>query len=162
MSGPLTTLQSPTDVLAAHSLQRLVGPSRYWLTPSDVYEHLDAEFRFDFDPCPYPLPDGYNGLAVPWGKSNYVNPPFRRRDGRTGGPTAFVRKAIEEQKRGNTTVLLIPVQSYVNLLLEAGAELRSAGRVRWLEAETKKPMSNPSQILCAILRPNDKVSGGGE
>jgi hypothetical protein len=135
-------------------LERLVGPSRYWLTPTDVYAPLAAEFRFDFDPCPCPLPEGYDGLSVPWGRSNYVNPPFRRKDGRTGGPTAFVRKAIEEQKRGNTSVLLIPVQSYVNLLLKAGAELRSAGRVRWLEAATKEPMSNPSQILCAILRPN--------
>ena len=154
MSGPLTTPELQTDVLAAHSLRRLVGPSRYWLTPPDLYAALDAEFRFDCDPCPCPLPEGYDGLKVPWGKRNYVNPPFRRKDGRTGGPTAFVRKAIEEQQRGNTSVLLIPAQSYVNLLIEAGAELRSAGRVRWLEAETKEPMSNPSQILCAILRPN--------
>src|ERR1035438_4687316 len=145
------------DARGAHSLHRLVGPSRYWLTPPDLYAELDAEFRFDFDPCPCPLPDGYNGLQVPWGRRNYVNPPFRAKDGITGGPTAFARKAIEEQKHGNTSVLLIPVQSYVNLLLEAGAELRSAGRVRWLEAETKEPMRNPSQILCAILRPNVKT-----
>jgi len=128
--------------------------SRYWLTPPDVYARLNDEFRFDFDPCPCPLPDGYNGLAVPWGRVNYVNPPFRRKDSPHGGPTAFVHRAIAEQAKGNTSVLLIPVQSYVNLLLRAGAELRSAGRVAWIDADTGEPMPNPSSTLCAILRPN--------
>lgn len=126
---------------------------RFWLTPPDIYGALDREFKFDFDPCPCPLPDDFNGLIVPWGKSNFVNPPFRKKDSPYGGPTAFVRKAIEERERGNSTVLLVPVQSYVNLLLEAGAELRSAGRVKWLEADTLEPMKAPSPILCAILRP---------
>ena len=111
---------------------------QYWLTPPEIYQALDSEFHFDFDPCPYPLPDGYNGLMVDWGYSNFVNPPFRKKDGVSGGPTAFVRKAISEQHNNKSTVLLIPVQSYVGLLLEAGAELRSAGRIRWLEANSKE------------------------
>ena len=48
----------------------------YWLTPPDVYEKLNAEFNFDFDPCPHPLPVGFDGLTCEWGQSNYVNPPF--------------------------------------------------------------------------------------
>lgn len=39
----------------------------YWLTPPALYEQLDAEFHFDFDPCPYPLPDGFDGLTCEWG-----------------------------------------------------------------------------------------------
>lgn len=118
---------------------------RYWLTPPGVYKKLDNEFHFDFDPCPCPKPDGYDSLLIEWGKSNYVNPPFRRADGVDGkGPTAFVRKAIEENKKGKTVVLMIPVQSYVNLLLEAGAEIRSAGRVKWLETDTGEPCKSPS------------------
>jgi len=129
---------------------------RFWLTPPDVYARLNAEFQFDFDPCPCPLPEDYNGLVIPWGQSNYVNPPFRKKDSPYGGPTAFVRKAIEEQHNGKMSILLIPVQYYVNLLLEAGAELRSAGRVRWLEADTGESMKNPSPTLCAILRPDSE------
>ena len=47
---------------------------------------------------------------------------------------------------------MLPVQGYVNLLLEAGAEIRSAGRVRWLEADTKQPSPSPSPIACFVLK----------
>ena len=126
--------------------------TRYWLIPPDLYNKLNNEFHFDFDPCPYPKPEGYNSLDISWGYTNYCNPPFRRTDGNIHGPTAFVRKAIEEQKKGKTTVLLVPAQSYINLLLEARAELRPAGRTRFLEVETKEPLKSPSPTIIAILR----------
>ena len=125
---------------------------RYWITPPEMYANLNREFRFDFDPCPNPRPDGYNSLSLPWGEMNYCNPPFRKTDGNTDGPTAFVRKAISEQEQGNSTVLLLPAQSYINLLLEAGAELRSAGRTRFLEAETRESLPSPSPTILAILK----------
>ena len=122
----------------------------YWLTPPDVFKKLDDEFHFTFDPCPYPRPENYNAMEIEWGKSNYVNPPFHRYNGI--GPTAFVRKAIEEYHKGKTVVLTLPTQSYVNLLLEAGSDLRSLGRVRWLHTETKEPTKQPSPITAFILR----------
>jgi hypothetical protein len=128
---------------------------RYWLTPPDKYAALNAEFQFDFDACPFPRPDNFDPLEVAWGRCSYVNPPFRPKDG-DQGPTAFARKAIEENKLGKTVVLMLPVQNYVNLLLEAGAELRSAGRVKWLEADTRQPLSSPSPINCFVLRGNRK------
>jgi len=129
------------------------APKRYWLTPPELYGPLDAEFGFDFDPCPYPR-DGFDGLQVEWGEANYVNPPFRKRDGvNGGGPTAFARKAIEEQKKGKTSVLILPVQSYVNMLLLAGAEIHPLGRVRWLEAHTKEPSPSPTTVCIFVLRP---------
>lgn len=66
----------------------------YWLTPPELMEQLQQEFSFDFDPCPYPKPEDFDGLMVEWGKINYVNPPFN-------GPTKWVRKALEEYKKGN-------------------------------------------------------------
>jgi len=124
---------------------------QYWITPPKLYEELDGEFHFDFDPCPYPYKK--DGIEIDWGQSNYVNPPFRKKDAINGhGPTAFVRKAIEENKNGKTVVLAIPVQSYVNLLIEAGAELRSLGRVRWIDAVTQEPTKQPSPICAFILR----------
>ncbi len=131
--------------------------SRFWLIPKDIYGPLNKEFKFDFDPCPYPfVRDGIDGID--WGKSNWVNPPFRTKDAINGhGPTAFVRKAIEEFKKGKTSVLILPVQSYVNLLLEAGAELRPCGRVKWIDAITGKPYPTPSNNALFILKPKKEV-----
>lgn len=126
---------------------------KYWLTPPEIYKKLDDEFHFDFDPCPCPRPEGYNSLLVPWGDTSYVNPPFRQRDAyQCSGPTAFVHKAIEENKQGKTVVLMLPTQSYVNRLLEAGAEARSFGRVRWLDVDTGAPWKSPGTITCFVLR----------
>lgn len=106
----------------------------YWLTPPDLFAKLNAEFHFDFDPCPYPLPEGFDGLTCEWGQSNYVNPPFgsilrfppstcqhetatkKSRTcikcgavGKKLGPTAWMRKAVEESRKGKTVVLVYPV-----------------------------------------------------
>jgi hypothetical protein len=129
---------------------------QYWITPPDVYQKLDAEFHFDFDPCPYPYIR--DGIEIEWGRSNYVNPPFRKKDAiNRHGPTAFVRKAIEENKKGKQVVLIIPTQSYVNMLVNAGAEIRSAGRVKWLDTVSGKPTVDPSSVSLFILRGDPKI-----
>ena len=125
----------------------------YWITPPDLYKKLDEEFSFDFDPCPYPHKDGFDGTVVDWGHSTYLNPPFRKSDGKFGkGPTAFIRKAIEENKKGKTVVILINTNAFINMLIEAGAEMRSMGRVKWLDGKTNEAWKNPSNTTCFILR----------
>jgi hypothetical protein len=127
---------------------------KYWLTPPELMSQLKAIHDFDFDPCPCPRPEGYDSLILPWGLCNYVNPPFHRDDGVGGkGPTAFVRKAIEEAKLGKTSVLTLPAQHYITLLLEAGAQLSSLGRVKWVHAETGESCKSPSPIIKAVLKP---------
>lgn len=44
-----------------------------WRTPRALYQGLDAEFHFDYDPCP-PTPT-FDGLATNWGEVNFCNPP---------------------------------------------------------------------------------------
>ena len=117
-----------------------------------MYKALDDEFHFDFDPCPYPCPDEYDGTEVEWGNSTYLNPPFRKTDGKHGkGPTAFIRKAIQENKKGKTIVILINTNAFINMLIEAGAEMRSMKRVKWLDGRTKEPWKSPSNTTCFIL-----------
>jgi hypothetical protein len=136
-----------------HMPGRIRRSGRYWLAPPDVYRRLDAEFDFDFDPCPYPLPKDFNSLNIEWGKRNYINPPFRKEDVKGGtGPTAFVRKAISEQQKGKTSVLLLPVFDYVALLLDAGAEVRSLGRVPFCDVHSQQTTPHPANIVCFILR----------
>ena len=80
----------------------------YWLTPTDLMQTLNNEFCFDFDPCPYPKPEDFDGLTCEWGQRNYVNPPFGSiiHQGRKKGVTAWVRKAIAEHRKGKTVVLV--------------------------------------------------------
>ncbi len=49
---------------------------QYWKTPPQMMKELQEKYHFDFDPCPHPRPDGFDGLEVPWGKVNWVNPVF--------------------------------------------------------------------------------------
>lgn len=39
-----------------------------WATPKDFYDKLDAEFGFDFDPCPLSCDtEKFDGLVADWG-----------------------------------------------------------------------------------------------
>jgi hypothetical protein len=126
----------------------------YWLTPPDLYARLDAEFGFDFDPCPFPLPDGFDGLRCEWGKSSYVNPPFGSiiHHGRKRGMTAWVRKAIHEHGDGKRVVIVYPFDKWILMLLTAGAQVRNLGDVRWLATEDGSPGNGMGRhIACFIL-----------
>lgn len=72
-----------------------------WATPKWLYDRLFAEFNFDFDPCP--LNADFDGLTIEWGRSNFVNPPYNRKD-----KTKFIHKAYQEWINGKICVLLIP------------------------------------------------------
>lgn len=132
----------------------------YWLTPPDLYAKLDAEFHFDFDPCPYPKPDCFDGLTAEWGSRNYVNPPFGSvmHDGRKKGVTAWVRKALQEREKGKLTVLVFPLDKWVLMLIEAilgpDAEIRNLGDVKWHAIEDgSEGRGTGRHIACFIIRP---------
>lgn len=80
--------------------------SDHWATPAYFYKKLDAEFGFDFDPCP--LNYVVDALALDnWpGYHIYINPPYSRTL-----KEAFVIKAIEESKKGKLCVMLLPVST---------------------------------------------------
>jgi hypothetical protein len=129
----------------------------YWLTPPDLYARLDAEFGFDFDPCPHPLPEGFDGLTCEWGARNYVNPPFGSivHQGKKKGPTAWVRKAVAEYRQGKLVVLVYPIDKWVLLLLATlDAPVRNLGDVRWHATEDGLPGPGTGRhIACFVLDP---------
>lgn len=127
----------------------------YWLTPPDLYDSLNKEFGFDFDPCPYPVPDRFDGLTCDWGKSSYANPPFGSiiHEGKKKGVTAWVRKALKEHEKGKQVVLVYPVDKWLLMLLEAGAEVRNLGDVKWLSIEDRQPGKGTGRhIACFVLK----------
>lgn len=68
-----------------------------WSTPSWIYDQLDAEFHFDFDPCP--LNSTIDGLAIDWNGSIFVNPPYSK-------IPQFLQKAHEELMAGRASVIV--------------------------------------------------------
>lgn len=125
----------------------------YWLTPPDLYARLDVEHSFTFDPCPFPLPDNFDGLTCDWGKSNYVNPPFGSimHEGRKKGPTAWARKALAEKEKGNKTVLVYPIDKWVLMLLTNGARVENLGDVRWLATEDGSQGKGTGRHIAAFI-----------
>ena len=143
----------------------------YWLTPPDLYADLDAEFRFDFDPCPFPKPDNFDGLTCEWGRRNYVNPPFgsimhqgpHDKRAKKKGPTAWMRKAIAEQAKGKLSVVVYPVDKWVLMMLEASGctSVRNLGDVKWCATEDGTPGKGTGRWIAAFILypPNTQLTG---
>lgn len=83
-----------------------------WITPANIYDPLNAEFNFDFDPCPYNVGTiEKDGLTIAWGKSNFINHPYSRKL-----KEAFVKRAISEANTfGSRCVMLLPVSTSTSL-----------------------------------------------
>ena len=80
-----------------------------WATPKSVYEPLNNEFKFDFDPCPLytgEITPDKDGLLIDWGERNFINPPYSRKL-----KDAFVKRSIEVSRTGKLCVLLLPVST---------------------------------------------------
>ena len=84
-----------------------------WKTPQYFYNELDKEFNFDFDPCPYNHDMSWDWLEIERWQSNFINPPYSRKL-----KDSFVKKAIEESKKGKLCVLLLPVSTSTKLFHE--------------------------------------------
>jgi len=110
--------------------------SNHWETPEWLYRKLDAEFHFDYDPCP--LHSKFDSLLPHhfWGNVNFVNPPYDRNN-----KPKFIRKAYEQSLIGKTSVLLIPsatgTKQFHEIILP-NAEIRFLkGRVAFKGYNTK-------------------------
>ena len=112
-----------------------------WKTPNDVYEKLNQEFNFDFDPCPlHSLLD--NGLDIEWGNRNFVNPPYSQ-------ISKWCEKAYQEASKGKTVVMLIPSRTdtrYWHDYVMKAQEIRFIkGRLKFGNSKNSAPF--PSCIV---------------
>lgn len=87
-------------------------------TPDWLFQALDAEFAFDFDPCPLNESPIINGLDIDWtGKRVFCNPPY-------SSILPWVKKALSSAA---LTVFLVPKRFdalWCRLLRDAQAEIR--------------------------------------
>lgn len=127
-----------------------------WETPKELYDELDAEFDFNFDPCPIcfgEITPDKDGLLIDWGERNFINPPYSRKL-----KDAFVKKAIEESNKGKLCVMLLPVSTSTVLFhdyIQPNAdEIRFVrGRIKFIgintfgKKVTNKPAMHDSMIV---------------
>lgn len=116
-----------------------------WITPKKLYDKLNEEFKFDYDPCP--INYKIDGLITDWGNSNFVNPPY-------SNIKEWAKKCRIEQQKGNKSVLLIPARTdtnYFHKYILPYAKIRFIkGRLKFKSFDNKyKANSAPfASILC--------------
>ncbi len=122
-----------------------------WSTPQDVYDKLNAEFRFADDACP--LAGDSNGLMREWRSPCFCNPPY-------SSISVWCEKAALEAAAGKTVVLLIPSRTdtrwWHRFVMQASEIRFIKGRLKFGNAKNSAPF--PSCI--AVFRPFDEVRAG--
>lgn len=106
-----------------------------WQTPDWLMEH----FKHHFDPCP--VDAQFDGLSTDWHSPAYVNPPY-------SSPLPWVKKAIEQSKRGVAVVMLLRVDTstrWYKLLMEHGCH------VAFFNERIKFQGSKGSPNFCSML-----------
>lgn len=113
-----------------------------WPTPAAVYDALNAEFQFDFDPCPLGgSDDGLATLFCSWaGKRVFCNPPY--------GPG--MEKWLQRGLDAVVAVFLIPARTdtrwFHEWVLPFAKEIRFIkGRLKFGDATTNAPF--PSMLV---------------
>ncbi len=91
------------------------------VTPDRVFELIKDKWNYEYDefydPCPV---NGTEGLTTPWGKLNFVNPPYTLLK-------QFVWNAMGETNNGNVTIMLLPAktdQEWFHDILDKGYEIK--------------------------------------
>ena len=118
------------------------------MTPPTLYQSLDNEFHFNFDPCPIDWKEGDpNGLDIEWGSSTFCNPPYSQ-------VAKWIKKASEESEKGKLVVMLINAITDTvafHKYIYGKAELRFIkGRISFInpnEPNKKQPNVKPSMLV---------------
>lgn len=116
--------------------------SDHWATPAVVYDALNAEFGFTFDPCP--LLSDESGLLRKWTGRVFCNPPYSNIDG-------FLRKGLQHLAHGDCELLvyLIPSRTdtrwFHDYCIKASEIRFLKGRLKFGDAKNSAPF--PSMLV---------------
>ena len=110
-------------------------------TPKKIYDELNKEFNFDFDPCPNN--PNFDGLLMDWKNSNFVNPPFSNQ-------REWIKKAYQESLKNKICVMLLPVRTdtkiFHDIILPYADQIRFIkGRLKFEQYKNSAPF--PSMIV---------------
>lgn len=104
-----------------------------WGTPIALYDRLNAEFRFDLDPCPMGgCSDGLSTLFVSWmGRRVFCNPPYG---------SSEIPKWLKRAEEAILAVYLLPARTdtrwFHDICLPKATEIRFVrGRLKFRESD---------------------------
>ena len=100
-------------------------------TPQNLYELLNEEFNFNFDPCPLFSKDQINGLDVQWKEYCYINPPYGK------AIRGWLEKGLNEIKKGNTKIAVFLLPSYTDVKWFHEIVLPNANEIRFIKGRLK-------------------------
>jgi site-specific DNA-methyltransferase (adenine-specific) len=139
--------------------------SNEWVTPQDLFDELDAEFKFTLDPCStdenrkcekhYTILD--DGLSKSWSSDVvFMNPPY---GGNTG---AWIKKAWEESKSGSTVACLIVAATdrsyWQDIIFPHAAQIRFIrGRLKFSGVSSTAPFASAIVIFTDKIRYKQKI-----
>ena len=114
-----------------------------WKTPRALYQALDAEFRFDYDPCP--AKPKIDGLESAWGNINFVNPPYGK------DITKWIQKGHQESLKGKTVVFLLPSRTdtrwWHDYIMKANEIRFIRGRLKFDDQKNSAPFPSASVVF---------------
>lgn len=115
-----------------------------WATPAYIFDVLNAEFDFNFDPCPLKHDIAkWDALQIEWKERNFINPPYG-----IELKTKFILKAVEESKKDRLCVMLLPVSTSTKLFHDIILKNISKpvrffkGRIKFVGYNTKGELVN--------------------
>ena len=127
-----------------------------WETPQDLFDAINAVFKFDVDVCAsaennkckeyYTLE--VDGLKQSWEGMCWMNPPYGR-----NVTDKWVQKAYESAREGATVVCLLPARTdtiYWHEYCAKGEVLLIKGRLKFGNSKDSAPF--PSALV--VFRPN--------
>jgi phage N-6-adenine-methyltransferase len=122
-----------------------------WGTPTNLYNELNKEFNFNYDPCPIDWKeDDGDGLLKEWGNSVFCNPPY-------SNVKLWIKKASEEHNKGGKLIVML-INTITDTLAfheyiynKPDIEIRFIkGRLKFINPEhpeKKNPNVKPSMII---------------
>ena len=137
--------KTKNTVIKMFHTKLLTSKKQDWKTPKAIYEQLNNEFNFDYDPCLISTNTIHNQdmLGSDWkGKTIFVNPPYKYLD-------KWIKKCYYEWKKGKTIIMLIPSRTDTKAFHEYiynQAELRFI-KGRLCFNDDGKPAPFPSMIV---------------
>lgn len=95
-------------------------------TPKALYDQLNSEFNFNFDPCP--LRSSQDGLSINWKGNVYVNPPYGK------AIRLWLEKGLTEIDKGNAKVVVFLLPAYTDVKWFHEIVLPNANDLRFLKS----------------------------